>query len=83
MYVHQDSKAIHLLLVLRQAVVKIQTVLLMRNVNLFLVVSLLEKNANPYVILANVPLEQIVQLGTTENPVNAGFHYKEMAMQPV
>ena len=55
----------------------------MKYVNLFLEVSSLEKNANHSVIQANVHLVQIVLLGTTENPVNVGFHYKEMAMQLV
>ena len=72
-----------MLLVLRQVVVKILTVPQMRNVDLFLEVSSLEKNANHSVIQAIVLLEQIVLLGTTESPVNVGFHYKEMAMQLV
>ena len=83
MFVHQDFKEIHLLLALKQAVVKTLTALQMRNVGLFLVVSLPEENVNRFVIQATVLLEQIVQLGTTESPVNVGFHYKEMAMQLV
>ena len=83
MFVHQDFKEIHLLLALKQAVVKTLTALQMRNVGLFLVVSLPEENVNRFVIQATVLLEQIVQLETTENPVNAGFLYKEMAMQLV
>ena len=83
MFVHQDFKEIHLLLALKQAVVKTLTALQMRNVGLFLVVSLPEENVNRFVIQETVLLEQIVQLETTENPVNAGFLCKEMAMQLV
>ena len=55
----------------------------MRNVNLFLVVSFPGKNASLFAIQAIVHLVLIVLLGTTENPVDAGFLCKEMAMQHV
>ena len=83
MFVLLDCKAILLLLVLKQGAVRIPTVPQMKNVNLFLVVVSPEKNVSHYAPLAIVPLVQIVQLGTTKNPVLAGFLCKEMVMQHV
>ena len=72
-----------MLLVLKQGAVRTQTVPQMKNVDLFLVVVLPEKNVSLFATLAIVPLEQIVQLGITKKPVHAGFLCREMVMQLV
>ena len=58
---------------LRLVAVKTLTVLVMKNVALFLAVVSQEKNVNLFAILETVLLELIVQLTTIEKPVLVGF----------
>jgi len=77
--VHPASKAILLSLALRLDAAVTATVQPMKNVTMFLVAALLERNVNPFAILATVQLEQTAQPEITERLALADTPCKAMA----